>query len=248
MHTLMAMAQAPPIAALPSPRRPRPWLGGRDLVVAGLGLVIVGLGGACKRDGELPHHYEDPKSMIAVFEKDDRDAWQMPDRVVRALQIEAKDAIVADIGAGSGYFSRRLAREVPGGKVFAVDVDDTFREYIEENREGWGTPNIEPHLAFYDDPALPEAGIDLVFMANTYPYLRDRAAYLGRVKMSLRPGGRLAIISYREDAQVPADDAPDPKYRVPKAQVISEATAAGFVLEREEDFLPYQHFLIFKLP
>ena len=115
------------------------------------------------------------------------------DRVVRSLGITKKDAVVADIGAGSGYFSRRLAREVPGGTVYAVDVDDEFRGYIEQNREGWGTPNIEPHLAFYDDPALPEKGIDLVFVSNTYPYLRSRVAYFRKVAAALKPGGVLLV-------------------------------------------------------
>ena len=200
----------------------------------------------CRQDSGPPRHYDDPKAMIGEFEKEERDAWSMPDRVVRSLAIEAKDAVIADIGAGSGYFTRRLAREAPAGKVYAVDIDDAFHKHIEQNREGWGTPNIEPHLAFYDDPALPEASLDLVFMSNTYPYLRDRVAYLRRVRATLRPGGRLALISFHPDAKPPDASATDPKHRVSREQTIAEAEQAGFVLDREETFLPFQFFLIFK--
>ena len=154
---------------------------------------------------------------------------------------------VLDIGAGSGYFSRRLAHEVPAGKVYAVDVDDTFREHIEHNREAWGTPNIEPHLAFYDDPALPAGEINLIFMSNTLPYIRDKAQYLGRLQAALKPDGRLVIVGFRPDATPPPDSgAPEPKFRSTADAVIQEATSAGFELDRQELFLPHQHFLIFK--
>ncbi|HRI07277.1 MAG TPA: class I SAM-dependent methyltransferase [Nannocystaceae bacterium] len=206
-------------------------------------LVLAG----CRPEPGLPRHYDDPNAMIGEFEKEDRDAWSMPERVVRSLEIDSKEAVVADIGAGSGYFSRRLAREVPAGKVYAVDIDDTFHKYIEKNRESWGTPNIEPHLAFYDDPALPETSIDLVFMSNTYPYLRDRVAYLQRVRAALKPGGRLAIISYRVDANPPDPSAPEPKFRVSRDQTLAEADQAGFALDREETYLPHQFFLILKV-
>ena len=205
--------------------------------------AALGAGG-CVTQGTLPHHYEDPDHMIKVFDDPERDAWAKPDEVVHALRIEDPATVIADIGAGSGYFSRRLASQAPAGKVYAVDVDDTFETHIEQNRERWGTPNIEPHLAFYDDPALPNASIDLIFMSNTYPYIRDRVTYLRKIRAALKPGGRLVVISFRNDAQVPGDAAPPAKHRVPKDTAILELKEAGFVLEREETFLPYQYFLI----
>ena len=218
---------------------------GAVLVIAAL---TVGLGlGACRK-GELVANmdYDDPKQAIADMDDAKRDAWVMPDKVVRALPIASKDSIVADIGAGSGYFSRRLAREVPGGTVYAVDVDDEFRGFIEQNRESWGTPNIEPHLAFYDDPALPEHGVDLVFVSNTYPYLRSRVSYFRKVASALKPGGHLVVINFKPDAQAPDNTAPAPQFRTPRETVISELAQAGFALTREETFLPYQYFLIFQ--
>ena len=101
--------------------------------------------------GGPPQHYDDPNAMIGEFESNERDAWQLPDRVVRSLALTDRKAVVADIGAGSGYFTRRLAMRVPEGRVYAVDVDGEFADYLLEQREGWGTPNIEPHLAMYDD-------------------------------------------------------------------------------------------------
>lgn len=222
-----------------SPRTPRPpilWA-----LAAALGAT------ACRKEAVADMDYDDPKQAIAAMEDTQREAWEMPDQIVRTLKITAKDAVIADIGAGSGYFSRRLAAEVPAGKVYAVEIDDEFRAYIESQREGWGTPNIEPHLAFYDDPALPESAVDLVFVANTYAYLRGRVDYFRKVRRALKPGGRLAIIDFRPDAAAPEQFAPDPKYRVPPEAVIAELARAGFALEREETFLPYQYFLVFQV-
>ncbi len=203
---------------------------------------------ACRPHGETVAEadYDDPQKALAQMEDSSRDAWTMPDQVVRALPIAGKDSVLADIGAGSGYFARRLAAEVPAGTVYAVDVDDEFRSYIEHNRETWGTPNIQPHLAFYDDPALPAAGIDLVFVSNTYPYLRDRPSYFRKVAAALRPGGHLVIINFKPEANVPDNTAPAPQFRTPREVVISELQTAGFTLMREETFLPHQYFLIFQ--
>jgi predicted methyltransferase len=237
----------------PSPRWP---FGRRDharlplrtarLAWIAAGLVALPLLSACpqrSRNGP-PQHYDDPKAMIAVFEASERDAWQLPDRVVRALPLPSKSAVVADIGAGSGYFTRRLAAEVPDGRVYAVDVDGEFEDYLLEHREAWGTPNIEPHLAIYDDPMLPPGELDLVFAANTYAFIRDRVGYFGKVRAALSPRGRLALIDFRPDATPPGNIAPAPEHRVARDVALSELAKAGFTLEREETFLPHQWFLI----
>ncbi len=182
--------------------------------------------------------------MIAVFEDADRDQWQLPDQVVRALSLNDKRAVVADIGAGSGYFTRRLAAEVPEGRVYAVDVDGEFEDYLLEHREEWGTPNIEPHLAIYDDPMLPGAALDVVFTANTYAYIRNRVDYFGKVHAALKPQGRLVIIEFRPDGTPPGDIAPAPQHRVSRDAALEELSRAGFTLAHEETFLPHQWFLI----
>lgn len=207
--------------------------------------MVLAAGAACKRAGSgPPQHYEDPKAMIAVFEANERDAWQQPDKVVRALPIAGRAAIVADIGAGSGYFTRRLAARVPEGRVYAVDVDGEFADYLLDHREAWGTPNIEPHLAMYDDPMLPGGELDLVFTANTYAYIRDRVGYFEKVRAALKPGGRLAVLDFRPDAQVPQHMAPDPRFRVSRDDAVRELELAGFRVVDEPAFLELQWFLV----
>lgn len=210
-------------------------------------LMLVGVMTGCSRkNGGPPQHYDDPRAMIDVFEGPDRDAWQEPDRVVDALPAPPKTATVADIGAGSGYFTRRLALLVPEGRVYAVDVDGEFEDYLLENREQWGTPNIEPRLAHYDDPMLPEGSLDLVFSANTYAYIRNRVPYFTRVHASLKPDGRLVLLEFRPDATPPEGIAPQPAHRVSAETAKSELAQAGFEVESEETFLSHQWFLVLR--
>lgn len=206
---------------------------------------LVALLLACVPKGSgPPQHYDDPKAMIGVFEASERDAWQEPDKVVRALPIDDRDAVIAEIGAGSGYFTRRLAQRVPEGRVYAVDVDGEFADYLLEQREAWGTPNIEPHLAMYDDPMLPNGELDLVFTANTYAYIRDRTDYFSKVRAALKPSGRLAVIDFRPDADVPTHMAPEPKYRIAQDQAVRELELAGFRVVDQPSFLKLQWFIV----
>lgn len=217
----------------------------RWLVGTAVGLACLLLTPGCLgKQGGPPLHFEDPNAMIVVWERDDRDAWQLPDRVLAALPIPGKSAMVADIGAGSGYFTRRLAALVPEGRVLAVEVDVAFEEHLLAHREGWGTPNIEPHLAHYDDPMLPEASIDLVFTANTYAYIRARTEYFTKVRAALSERGHLAVIDFRPDAAPPEGIAPAPEHRVDVAVAIQELGDAGFTVVREVTFLPHQWFLL----
>ena len=209
-------------------------------------LAAALLAAGCATGRPPSPHYEDPEAMIAQFERADRDAWQKPAEVVEALGIERKDAVLADIGSGSGYFTRRLAAKVPDGRVYAVDVEAKFVRYIEDQREVWGLPNIVPHLAHYEDPMLPEESIDLVFSANTYSFVPDRVAYFRKVRRALVPEGRVAIVDFRPDARPPTGAAPPPRRRVAEATVVAELEAAGFRLERRETFLPFQYFLVFR--
>jgi predicted methyltransferase len=217
---------------------------GRTARVVAMALALGGVLACHRHNSGPPQHYEDPKAMIQVFENRERDEWQQPDKVVRALPIDKRDAVVADIGAGSGYFTRRLAMRVPEGRVYAVDVDGEFADYLLEHREGWGTPNIEPHLAMYDDAMLPPGELDFVFTANTYAYIRDRVAYFTKIKAALKPTGKLAIIDFRPDAQVAQHMAPDPKFRISRDQAVEELARAGFRVVDEPDFLTKQWFLV----
>lgn len=170
-----------------------------------------------------------------------RDGWQKPDQVVQALAIRPGES-VADLGAGSGYFTLRLAKAAgPAGRVFAVDVDAADLEDLGRRARELGFSNVQPVLAGPADSGLPEGGADLVFLCNTYHHLADRVGYFGGLKRSLRPGGRVAIV---EMQNLPwyfghGSDQTD------SSTIRREMEAAGYRLIAEHGFLELQSFLVF---
>ena len=131
-----------------------------------------------------------------------RDQWQQPQRVIDGLQIRT-GAAVADLGAGGGYFTFRLADVVgPAGKVYAVDVDSEMTELIKSQAQKDAKSNIETILAKSDDPMLPVAGVDLVFTSNTYHHIDSRVAYFTNLRKYLRPGGKVAVIDFDRRAWI----------------------------------------------
>jgi arsenite methyltransferase len=172
-----------------------------------------------------------------------RDRWQKPDEVIRSLALPA-GAQIADLGAGGGYFTVRLAEAVgPSGKVYAVDVDEGMIEYAMKRASDGGLRNVLAVLAAPDDPRLPERALDLIFTCNTYHHLTDRAEYFARAKKHLRPGGRLAIIEYNGAGFLGRIFG----HATPGETIREEVTAAGYRLEQELTFLPRQSFHIFAL-
>ncbi len=176
-----------------------------------------------------------------VYEGFNRDEWQHPERVIASLELQQSQHL-ADLGSGSGYFTLRLAEAVGRtGKVYAVDVDLEMNEVLAQRAKDGGFDNIEVILAKYDDPRLPESGVDLIFSSNTYHHLEDRVAYFARVAKYLRPNGRIAIIDFNGEGWL---HKLLPHWTA--AEVIEgEMKEAGYALERRHDFLPKQHFLIF---
>jgi len=169
-----------------------------------------------------------------------RDGWQRPDRVLRALALRPGDR-VADVGAGGGYFTFRLARAVgPGGRVYAVDLDPAAVRGVAAGARRRGLANVEAIQAAADDPRLPPRSIDRVLLCNAYHHLGNRPAYLRRLAASLRPGGRIAILELR----------PVPLMRLighgghvsSDAAVRREARAAGLRVVAQHGFLPFQSF------
>lgn len=179
---------------------------------------------------------------LRALESPTREAWQKPDRVVRALGLSPGDA-VADIGAGSGYFSARLAEAVGArGRVFATDVQDEMVRALEERFARESLENVTVVRAGFDDPALPAGCCDLAFLANVYKEIAARPAYLRRLGAALREGGRVAIIDFRPSAP---GLGPPREVRLSESQVVAELGEAGFVLVERHDFLPRQYFLVF---
>ena len=156
-----------------------------------------------------------------------------------------ENSVVADIGAGTGYFSFRIAERIPGGEVLAVDIQQEMLDIVESRKADGAVKNVKTILGTERDPALPEAGVDLILLVDAYhefSYPRE----MGKAMASgLRPGGRLMLIEYRgEDPSV----AIKPLHKMTAAQAIAEMKAVGLEWERTEDFLPQQHVLVFRRP
>lgn len=222
------------------------WLARNRLACVATLIAVLQLGG-CKSEGRTTpagEHYDDKAAALASFEEPDRDKWAMPARVIEVLKIEPSMDI-ADVGAGSGYFTRRLATAAPAGTTYAIDVDADFKTYIEDHRAQWQTPNIVTRLAVYEHPLLPVGSVDLVFISNTYSFLQDRHGYFTAVLKALRPNGRLAVIDWRVDAECPRGlDCPKPNQRLAQSVAIEELTQVGFTVLENHDFLAYQYFMI----
>jgi predicted methyltransferase len=188
------------------------------------------------------HGFEDVAHWTRVFDDPQRDVWQKPDAVVQALGL-APGMTVADLGAGTGYFSRRLSAAVgPRGAVLAAEPEPTLVAHLRERAEREGTANVVPILASKDNPRLPAASVDVVLIVDTWHHIDDRIAYARRLKDVLKPGGRLAIIDWQK-RELPVG--PDTAHKLAREEVVEEIQAAGYRLASEPDVLPYQYFLIF---
>jgi predicted methyltransferase len=186
------------------------------------------------------HRFSDAERWAHVFDDPKRDAWQKPHEVIQALALKP-DAVVADIGAGTGYFAARLASMLPGGKVYAVDVEPDMVKYLGERARREKLANLVPVAGVPHDARLPEKA-DVILLVDVYHHIDQRDRYFGRLRASLKPGGRLAIIDFRLDS--PAG--PPKAARIAPDRVIAELKAAGYTLTQQHDFLPRQYFLVFR--
>ena len=187
----------------------------------------------------------DIKEYIEALERPEREKEQKPDEVVKALNI-TDYMTIADIGAGSGYFTRKFVWAVQNkGMVYAVDIEPAMLKYNEEMVEHLHTPyNAKFVVAKPDDPLLPPKSVDLVFLCNAYHHLEKRADYFTRVQASLKPGARVAIIDFYHDER--SGDVGFPReHLVPRDTVVKEMAAAGYALAKEHTFLSRQYFLEF---
>ncbi len=188
---------------------------------------------------DMHHSFGNAEEWAKRFDDPQRDAWQKPDQVLDALAL-APTARVADLGAGTGYFSVRLARRVPQGKVFAVDIEPDMVRHLGLRAEHEHLSAIVPVQASADAANLPEP-VDLVLVVDTYHHIDNRTAYFARLRASLRPNGRLAIVDFKADAP----EGPPPAQRVAPEAVTAELAAAGYTLAASHPFLPRQYFLVF---
>jgi len=187
------------------------------------------------------HSFGGAEHWARVFDDPARDEWQKPHEVIQALNL-APDAVVADIGSGTGYFSIRLAHFVPKGRVFGVDIEPDMVKYLAERAKRDGLANVTAVAGQPGDARLP-AKVDLVLMVDVFHHIADRGPYFRRLRNSLKSGGQVAIIDFKKNSPM----GPPAGERIAPDEVKTELRAAGYAPVKELDFLPDQYFLIFRV-
>ena len=179
------------------------------------------------------------------LDRRERELEEDPDLAMRLIRVQ-RGSTVADLGAGSGYFTVRLARAVGNeGKVYAVDIQPGMLTLLQQAVTRQRLTNVIPVLGAPDDPRLPAASLDLVLMVDVYHELAEPQVTLGHLKRALKPGGRLVLLEYRaEDPDVPILR----EHKMTKAQVKLEVEHEGFKQQRVYDDLPRQHLIVFTRP
>ena len=186
-----------------------------------------------------------PPEYLGQLEGPDRDAWQRPDQIMDALQI-GENSVVADLGAGGGWFTVRLAHRVgPNGRVYAEDIQPQMIESIQRRRDREVLLNVETVLGTAVDPKLPAGSLDAVLIVDAYHEIEQPVALLKNVAKALKPGGTIGIVNFKKDGGGPG---PDMDERVDAEKVVDDARAAGLELRKRENFLRYQYLLTFGLP
>lgn len=195
---------------------------------------VAGVAAAQQMHDHKMHRTAD--EFARVLDDPKRDSWQKPHEVVMALGLRA-DEVVADVGAGTGYFAKRFARHA--GKVYAVDIAPKLLEIAKKNE-----PKLAIVVAAEDDPKLAAGSIDTIFVCNTLHHIEGRASYLPKLKRALKPGGRVVVLEFHKRATAVG---PPVEHRIAEADLVKEFAAAGFKKTREWKMLETQYFLEFKL-
>ena len=191
---------------------------------------------------EMHRLHQDPKAYIAMLDDPARDAYQKPHEVITALNLKPGE-VIADIGAGSGYFTFRLARHVGDtGRIYAVDVSPDLIVHLNRRIRDLQSKNVVSILAAPDDPLLADASIDRFFICDTWHHIENHASYLGLMKKMLKPGGQVVMVDFKK-AQTPMG--PPMEMRIDRDDLVREMETNGFRLATEHTFLPYQYFLVF---
>lgn len=223
-------------------RRPRQ-AGALGIIGVAFLLVSAARGAA---EGDQPtaqHRFDDVKYWSSVLDDPGRDAWQEPAALVAALGV-ANGMTIADLGAGTGYLSRRLSAAVGAtGTVLAVEVEPNLLDHLRARAEREGSTNLVPILGSADNPRLPRQTVDVVLVVDTYHHIGGRVDYFRRLREAVRPGGRVAIVEWRKE---PLPVGPPPDHKLEREQVVDEMGRAGYALVESPDILSYQYFLIFR--
>jgi len=178
------------------------------------------------------------------LERPEREAEEAPSKALAALELKP-GMVVADIGAGSGYYTSRMAKLVGAtGQVYATDIQPGMLELLNRRIQAEGLANVTPVLGAMEDPALPAAAIDLAIMVDVYHELQNPQVFLQKLRTVFKPGGRLVLVEFRkEDPNVPILQV----HKMSVAEVKMELEAEGFVLDKVIDVLPWQHIIVLRV-
>ncbi len=181
---------------------------------------------------------------IGWLERTEREKEEAPSKAIALLEL-APEAVVADVGAGSGYYAFRLAPRLPRGKVVAVDIQPEMLAFLRAESARRGVTNVEPHLGAVDDVRLPAGSLDAALMVDAYHEFDHPAEMLASLRAALKPKGRIYLVEFRaEDDAVPIK----PLHKMTEAQARKEFEAAGFRFVVNKPDLPWQHLLVFEKP
>lgn len=212
----------------------------RSLLITLVCMLLPALPAAAQSPHTHDHSFGDAQKWAQIFDDPKRDAWQKPHEVIQALKLKP-DAVIADIGSGTGYFSARFANMVPKGRVYGLDTESDMVKYLAERAKREGLKNITAVQAKPGNPQLPEKA-DVVVLVDVYHHVENREQYFRQLQSSLKPGGRLAIIDFR----MSSPEGPPISARIAPEQVKSELQRAGYAVAEEHNFLPNQYFLVFR--
>ena len=178
------------------------------------------------------------------LERSEREQEEAPSKAIDALGLEA-GMTVADIGAGSGYYTSRIAKRVgPRGRVYATDIQPGMIQLLEQRVKNEGLTNVTTILGTADDPRLPPRAVDLALMVDVYHELQQPQLFLPRLKDAFKPGGRLVLLEFRkEDPSVPILEV----HKMSVAEVKAELEHEGFAIDRVIDVLPWQHIIVLRV-
>lgn len=190
---------------------------------------------------EAGHHhaFKDPERWTQVFDDPARDAWQRPDEVLRAMELEPSMA-VADIGAGTGYFALRLARVLSRGEVIATDLEPEMLRFLAERAQREGLTNLRTLQGSAAASGLEAGSVDRILIVNVWHHLADRVAYARDLASALEPGGRLFIV----DFQLSAQRGPPAQMRLAPEAIIAELERAGLSASLSSVALPDQYIVV----
>jgi SAM-dependent methyltransferase len=186
--------------------------------------------------------FEDSKKYVEFLEREDRAVWQKPDEIVSSLNLAGTETI-ADMGAGSGYFSFRFSKALPKGKVIAIDTDPEMIRYIHHKALSSGIKNIEVLLSSCDDPEIPEK-TDIVFICDVMHHVDKRAQWLAKLNSKIEKGTKLVLIEFKE-GNLP--EGPPGNVKISAKEMLTLMRDANFKLIQENlILLPYQNYFVFE--